>query len=115
MTAEDVFESFEAFCDKQTRVQVLLASEDDEEDLVFQRLTLTDSVSKEFGDDAINAFADGENLTLVKYQPGYKPDDDELCYLRLDQSELVRNVVESIIECASSFWTSRRDCPSSTT
>src|SRR5437867_7458707 len=103
MTAEDVFESFEAFCDTQTRVQVLLASEDDEEDLVFQRLTLTDSVSKEFGDDAINAFADGENLTLVKYQPGYKPDDDELCYLRLDQSELVRNVVESIIECASSF------------
>jgi hypothetical protein len=101
MTPEDTFEAFKEFCYTQTRTQVLLASEDEE--LVFQRLTLAESVSKEFGDDAIRAFADGEELDLVKYEAGYKPADNELCYLPVDDSELVKKVVDSIIECASNF------------
>ncbi len=103
MTAEEAFESFEAFCTLQTNAHVLLASEGEEEELIFQRLTLTDPVSKEFGDDATEAFAGGENLTLVKYEAGYKPDDDQLCYLSLDESDDVKKVVDSILESASNF------------
>lgn len=103
MTPEEIFEAFGEFCGTQTRAQVLLASEDEDEELIFQRLTLAESVSKEFGDDAMRAFADGEDLNLVKYEAGYKPADNELCYLPVDDSELVKKVVDSLIECASNF------------
>jgi len=103
MTVKEIFEGFREFCDTQTRTQVMLASEDEDEELVFQRLTLAESVSKEFGDDAVRAFANDEELDLVKYEAGYKPADNELCYLPVDDSELVKKVVNSIIECASNF------------
>src|SRR5439155_7506415 len=103
MTPEEIFDAFKEFCDTQTRTQVLLASEEEDEELVFQRLTLAESVSKVFGDDAIRAFAEGEDFTLVKYEPGYKLADNELCYLPVDDSELVKKDIDGIIECATNF------------
>jgi hypothetical protein len=103
VTVEEVFQSLGVFCSAGTGTRVLLASEDEGEELVFQRLTLEDSVSKEFGDDAIKAFANGDNFTLVKYEAGYKPDDDELCYLAFDESADVKKIIESIIDCALNF------------
>lgn len=102
MTPEESFESFKAFCNTDTRTQVMLASEDEDDELIFQRLTLEKSVSVEFGEDAIDAFST-DDVELVKYEAGYKPADNELCYFPVDESNLVKKVVDSIIECVSNF------------
>ncbi len=103
MSAEEVFQSFNTFRHNSSRAHVILAFEDESAGLLFQRLTLTDAVSNEFMNDALEAFADGENFSLTKYEAGYKPEDYELCYLSLDESEPVRQVVDSVAQSAANF------------
>lgn len=103
MSAEDAFSEFDQFRKVPTRAHVLIATEDEEENIHFQRLTLTDAVSEEFKSDAFQAFAVSDNVRCSDYEAGYKPDDDELCCLRSDGSDLVKDVVANTAEAAHNF------------
>jgi hypothetical protein len=59
----------------------------------FQRLTLARTLSEEFCQNVLSV-VDNEYL-LHKYEPGYKPDDDELCYLPLEPG-LVKDVIDGV-------------------
>src|SRR6266480_5429688 len=65
------------------------------EELVFQRLTLADPVSAQFLQEVSNTVAEIEELTLLEHDPGYKPEDDELCYIPLSKSDLAAKAVGS--------------------
>jgi len=104
MSAEDAFRDFDQFRDIPTRAHVLIATEDKEGIVHFQRLTLTDPVSDEFKGDAFQAFADSSNVKCSDYKPGYVPEeDDELCYLHSDESDLVKNLVADTVDAAHNF------------
>jgi len=104
MSAEDAFRDFDQFRKIPTRAHVLIATEDEEENVHFQRLTLTDPVSDEFKSDAFQAFADSSNVKCSDYEAGYEPEeDDELCCLRSDESDLVKNVVAGTADAAHNF------------
>jgi len=102
LTVEEIFRSFEEFTKTGTQTQVLVAF-DRGEDLAFQRFTLEESVSEEFKLDALKSFVDGENFRFTKYEAGYKPDDDEICYIPLTESADVKNVVDGVFEASKNF------------
>jgi len=75
-------------------VSVLVASEP-AADLVLQRLNLRQDLSAEFLAAAQAANPDG-NMVLRPYDPGYKPDQNELCYLDLAANEAMGELIQQI-------------------
>src|SRR5437879_6455501 len=75
-------------------VGVLLASEPGQE-VVLQRLNLRQELAAEFlaaGRDAVPA----DNIVLRPYDPGYKPDRNEICYVDLEDHEDMQELLKSI-------------------
>jgi hypothetical protein len=75
-------------------VGVLLASEPGQE-VILQRLNLREDLAAEFlaaGRDAVPA----EDVVLRPYDPGYKPDRGEICYVELEDHEDMQELLRSI-------------------
>ena len=75
-------------------VGVLLASEPGQE-LILQRLNLREGLAAEFlaaARDAVPA----EDVVLRPYDPGYKPDRGEICYVELEEHEDMQELLRSI-------------------
>jgi hypothetical protein len=68
-------------------VNVLVAAEPQAQ-LVIQRLNLRQDLAVEFLSAASAASPDG-NMVFRPYDPGYKPDANELCYIDLDRHEAI--------------------------
>lgn len=75
-------------------VSVLVASEPSA-DLVLQRLNLREDLSAEFL-AATQAATPDANMVLRPYDPGYKPDQNELCYLDLAANEGMAELIQQI-------------------
>ncbi len=68
-------------------VNVLVAAEPQAQ-LVIQRLNLRQDLAAEFLSAASATRPDG-NVVSRPYDPGYKPDANELCYIDLDQNDAI--------------------------
>ena len=78
---------------------VLLGAEADGESLM-QRLTLKKQVAQEFRKIARDAVPDkdDEELTIRRYEAGYKPDAHELTYLRVKDEPEIQVTLESLFQ-----------------
>lgn len=75
-------------------VSVLVASEP-AADLVLQRLNLRQDLSAEFL-AVVQAANPDANMVLRPYDPGYKPDQNELCYLDLAANAAMAELIQQI-------------------
>ncbi len=82
----------EALADKAA-VTVLLAAEPMDE-VVLQRLNLSDDLARDFLSAAKDSvpLADRE-IRLRAYDPGYKPEPDEICYIDLEQNKAIADLI----------------------
>ena len=83
MPAEQAFQALRQAITNNPAVNVLLASEPDE-DVVIQRLNLRDDLAAEFLAAARDScsYRDGD-FELRPYDPGYKPESREITYIEL--------------------------------
>lgn len=76
--------------------------QDGSEDLGFYRLRVTQKVAAEFHRGAEAVLPAGEDsVVLQPYDPGYKPDPHELCYLRLRDYPEVEQTVRAVSDVDS--------------
>lgn len=94
MSADVGLNELKGFMRESTRANILMVAAGDGGEFDFQRLTLTRTLSEEFCQNALSV-VDNEYL-LHKYEPGYKPDDDELCYLPLGEPSLAQDVIDGV-------------------
>ncbi|MCU1224678.1 MAG: hypothetical protein JWQ42_2771 [Edaphobacter sp.] len=95
MPAEQALESLVAVFAADVSTNVLLVAEQND-DTVIQRLNLDDTLAVDFRSVAQEAcsYILG-NLRLRPYDPGYKPDSDELSYIDLeDHEELAEQILQ---------------------
>jgi hypothetical protein len=95
MPPEQALRRIQRDMDANPPLNVILAARSrgqDEDDL--RRLTLTAALQREFQTIATRAIR-GE-LRLVPYEPGYKPDESELCWIDLALVQDALNVVRRI-------------------
>jgi hypothetical protein len=94
----DVLEELAKFLSGVADSNLVVAADgrgDDNEEIVFQRLTLAKPVSRWFLDNASSIINQSVERTLREYEPGYKPDDDELCYIPLRDAAMAKVAVDS--------------------
>ncbi|MCJ7766903.1 DUF4868 domain-containing protein [Candidatus Bathyarchaeota archaeon] len=94
MTADDALNGLKDFMRKPSRANILMAAGGDSGNFDFQRLTLTDALSEEFRQNVLSVV--DNDYSLRRYEPGYKPDDDELCYLSLSGPSLFKDVIDGV-------------------
>src|SRR6185437_11947898 len=75
-------------------VGVLLASQPEQE-VVLQRLNLRQELATEFLMAARGAVP-ADDVVLRAYDPGYKPDRNEICYVELEDHEDMQELLRSI-------------------
>jgi hypothetical protein len=95
MPAEQALESLVAIFAANPAANVLLVSQPDE-DTVIQRLSLDGALATDFRQVARDACSNIiGNMRLRLYDPGYKPDSDELSYVDLSaNAELATQIQE---------------------
>jgi hypothetical protein len=97
MSERDAFKEFRDFMAKATHANILMAAEGDESPLLrLQRLTIGDTVSETFLKVCQSIAENDSEFDFIKYEPGYRPDDDEICYLPLSESDSVKQTIDSV-------------------
>jgi hypothetical protein len=71
---------------------VLLGARDTDGDIEFRRLTINNAVREQF-QQRLAAALGGLGDRLVPYEPAYKPEEDELLYVDLDNEPALRAVI----------------------
>ena len=94
MPADVELNELKHFMKEQTRANILMAAGGDGREFDFQRLTLTRTLSEEFSHNALSVV--NNEYTLHKYEPGYKPENDELCYLPIAELDIVKTVMDGV-------------------
>ncbi len=61
----------------------------------LRRLTITATLQASFREIAGNALAD--QLRLIAYEPGYKPDSGEVCWIDLQQAPEISEIVQRVL------------------
>jgi hypothetical protein len=98
MTAEESLQDLLQFMKTAKKASLLMGAESGDEpdaELDVQRVQLKTTLASEFVEDArslVDEMAD--DPVLLEYDPGYKPDAHELCYVKLDAMELVKSIIE---------------------
>ena len=99
MSAQEALSKLGEFLSRASNANVVIAADsigtDDANELIFQRLTLANPVSAQFLSKASGTVSDIRELKLLAHDPGYKPDEDELCYMPLSESEMAEKAVNS--------------------
>jgi Kiwa KwaB-like protein len=83
----------DAIADNPT-VGVLLASEPAQQ-VVLQRLNLRQELAAEFVSTARDAVP-ADDIVLRQYDPGYKPDRNEICYVELENHDNLQELLRAI-------------------
>src|SRR3989442_4595693 len=100
MTAETTLRALLQFMRTAKKASLLMGadSEDQEEtEPIVQSVTLNKELATEFVEDATSLVADvDEDPILKEYDPGYKPAEHELCYIRLSEMKMVKGIVEEV-------------------
>jgi hypothetical protein len=94
MPADQALRSLAQALTNNPATSVLVAAEPDA-NIVIQRLNLRQELANEFlsaAQDAVS-FQNG-GLAVRRYEPGYKPDPHEVCYIELDQNEAIAEQVQ---------------------
>jgi hypothetical protein len=101
MKAERALAGLEPFLKRAAYVNVLVVAHKRRADeAVIQRLNLHDEVAKDFRAVAVAATSARDDLVLRAYEPGYKPDANELLSLDLEVEPEVSAVVDQVSQVA---------------
>ncbi len=100
MTAEDTLQDLLRFMKTAKKASLLMGAESGDEpesEPIVQRVQLETTLATEFVEDARSLVAEmAEDPVLLEYDPGYKPDAHELCYVNLDAMKLVKSIIEDV-------------------
>lgn len=95
MPAEQAFQAIIQAVATNPAVNVLLASEPDD-DVVIQRLNLRDDLAAEFLAAARGACSFQDNLFRLRpYDPGYKPEPHEISYVELADQPAIADQIRA--------------------
>ncbi len=93
MTAARTLEALRTFAADAPDISVMLAA-DIAEQQVLQRLVLKQKLAQEFKAVVTKRLA--EDLDLRRYEPGYKPDSNEMLFLRLNDEPGISETLEMV-------------------
>jgi hypothetical protein len=94
MPAQQAFENLAQAITGNPAVSVVVAAEPGV-DVVLQRLNLRQDLAAEFLSVAQAASTNGD-VVLRPYDPGYKPDQNEICYIDLAEHETIAELIGQI-------------------
>lgn len=100
MTAEMTLQALLRFMKTARNASLLMGAESGdktETELIVQRVQLKTTLATEFVEDArslVNELA--EDPVLLEYDPGYKPDAHEICYVSLNAMKPVKSIIEEV-------------------
>jgi hypothetical protein len=107
MTAEKALEALREFLEGTTETNLLVVADmeaeeepTDNEEVVIQRVTLNQDLAEEFLSSARSAARDREDGILKPYVEGYKPDANEILFMKLGDAPNVKEAVDSIAQVA---------------
>lgn len=95
-------ETLRRFLERDIDVSILVAADGDdrdEGDLILQRLNVHEDVASEFREVARTSVA--YDVSERAYDPGYKPEADELCVLDLNDEPEIARVIEGLSDVDS--------------
>jgi len=96
MPADQALQSLPAAFTAGPAVSVLIAAEP-EENVVIQRLNLRQDLAAEFLSAAKDSVPPaGQEVRLRAYEPGYKPDADEIIYIDLSQNAVIAELIRQV-------------------
>ena len=109
MTPLEFFKELREFAGKAQSASMLMAASSKHANdgaVSYHRLSLTDVVSQDFLGNVVSTLGkDGDEPDFREYDPGYKPSSHEICYVKLEEHELVSAMLDSVsdIEGAEIF------------
>jgi hypothetical protein len=93
----------------QPAVTVLVAAEP-VDDVVFQRLNLSDDLAGDFLSAAKDSVPiAGREIRLHAYDPGYKPESDEICFIDLAQNQSIADLIRDVSQTQEAELFRERD------
>jgi hypothetical protein len=97
MPVEDAIKTLSAMLRVNPSANVLIAADPDD-DLVLQRLTVTDALAREFLATARTACENMDKMEFLPYDPGYKPETDQRFYIELEDYPDILETVNQLAQ-----------------
>src|SRR5260370_18171541 len=96
MPADQALRSLAQALSGEASVSVVVVAEP-EDTVVIQRLSLRQDLAAEFLSAAKDSFPPAnQEIRLRAYEPGYKPDPDELTYVDLGQNQAIAEQIRGL-------------------
>jgi hypothetical protein len=98
MTAEEALERLSQALSNNPSITIVLGAEPDSTaGILLQRLTIQQDLAEEFLTTASEAVPEANSeVTLRPYDPGYKPEPNEICYIELAGQQQIAEVVHQV-------------------